>query len=231
MLYSVHEGIIAVDKNLTITLVNKSALRIFTNIGLSDNPVGMKLTDYLPFSKLDRVLKTGKSEKDEEIAVNGVTLLTNRAPLIVNKEIVGAISTFRDKTEVHQLAEQLTGVRIYAEALRAQSHEFMNRLHVILGMVRMEFYDELMDFINEIVDHRVNEVSYVTKNIKDPVLAGFIMGKLSTARENKVEMKIDNETIIPKPSEDHVTHELITIIGNVIDNAIEAMSEMKEKKL
>ncbi|MFC0472691.1 DcuS/MalK family sensor histidine kinase [Halalkalibacter kiskunsagensis] len=231
MLHSVHEGIIAVDKNSTITLVNKSALRIFTNIGLSDNPVGMKLTDYLSFSKLERVLKTGKSEKDEEIMVNGVTLLTNRAPLIVNKEIVGAISTFRDKTEVYQLAEQLTGVRMYAEALRAQSHEYMNRLHVILGMVKMGFYDELMDFINEIVDHRVNEVSYVTKNIKDPVLAGFIMGKLSTARENKVVMKIDNETIIPKPIEDHVTHELITIIGNVVDNAIEAMSEMKEKKL
>jgi CitB family two-component system sensor histidine kinase MalK len=231
MLQSVHEGIIAVDKNSTITLVNKSALRIFTNIGLSDNPVGMKLTDYLPFSKLERVLKTEKSEKDEEITVNGVTLLSNRAPLIVNKEIVGAISTFRDKTEVHQLAEQLTGVRMYAEALRAQSHEFMNRLHVILGMVKMGFYEELTDFINDIVDHRVNEVSDVTKNIKDPVLAGFIMGKLSIARENKVEMKIDNETIIPKPSEDHVTHELITIIGNVVDNAIEAMSDMKDKKL
>ncbi|WP_368482998.1 DcuS/MalK family sensor histidine kinase [Bacillus sp. MRMR6] len=231
MLQSVHEGIIAVDKNAIITLVNKSALRTFTNMGLSGNPVGMKLNDYFPFSKLERVLKTGKSEKDEEITLNGVTLLSNRAPLIVNKEIVGAISTFRDKTEVHQLAEQLTGVRMYAEALRAQSHEFMNRLHVILGMVKMGFYDDLMDFINEIVDHRVNEVSYVTKNIKDPVLAGFIIGKLSTARENKVEMKIDNETIIPKPSEEHVTHELITIIGNVVDNAMEAMSEVKEKKL
>lgn len=231
MLQSVHEGIIAVDKNATITLVNKSALRTFKNIGLSGNPVGMKLTDYLPFSELERVLKTGKSEKDEEIMVNGVTLLSNRAPLIVNKEIVGAISTFRDKTEVHQLAEQLTGVRMYAEALRAQSHEFMNRLHVILGMVKMGYYDELTNFISEIVDHRVNEVSYVTKNIKDPVLAGFIMGKLSAAREDKVEMKIDNETMIPRNSEDHVTHELITIIGNVVDNAIEAMSEMNEKKL
>ena len=231
MLQSVHEGIIAVDKNSIITVVNTSALRTFTNMGLSGNPVGMKLTDYFPLSKLERVLKTGKSEKDEEITVNGVTLLSNRAPLIVNKEIVGAISTFRDKTEVHQLAEQLTGVRMYAEALRAQSHEFMNRLHVILGMVKMGSYEELMAFINEIVDHRVNEVSYVTKNIKDPVLAGFIMGKLSTARENKIEMKIDNETIIPKPNEEHVTHELITIIGNVVDNAMEAMSEMKEKRL
>ncbi|WP_175640389.1 DcuS/MalK family sensor histidine kinase [Metabacillus schmidteae] len=231
MLQSVHEGIIAVDKDAIITLVNKSALRTFANMGLSGNPVGMKLADYFPLSKLERVLKTGKSEKDEEITVNGVTLLSNRAPLIVNKEIVGAISTFRDKTEVHQLAEQLTGVRMYAEALRAQSHEFMNRLHVILGMVKMGFYDELIEFINEIVDHRANEVSYVTKNIKDPVLAGFIMGKLSTARENKIEMKIDNETIIPKPNEEHITHELITIIGNVVDNAMEAMSDMSEKKL
>ncbi len=232
MLQSVHEGIIAVNKDLTITIVNMSAKRIFANIGLSDNPVGMKLTDFMPFSTLDRVLKTGKAEKDQEITINGVTILTNRAPLIVNNEIVGAISTFRDKTEVHQLAEQLTGVRLYAEALRAQSHEFMNRLHVILGMVKMGFYDELMDYIADIVDHRVNEVSYVTKSIKDPVLAGFIMGKLSTARENKVEMKIENETsIIPKPSEDHVTHDLITIIGNIVDNAMEAMSEMKEKKL
>ncbi len=231
MLQSVHEGIIAVDKHAIITLVNKSALRTFANMGLSGNPVGMKLNDFFPFSKLEQVLITGKSERDEEITVNGVTLLSNQAPLIVNKEIVGAISTFRDKTEVHQLAEQLTGVRMYAEALRAQSHEFMNRLHVILGMVKMGFYDELTKFINEIVDHRVNEVSYVTKNIKDPVLAGFIMGKLSTARENMIEMKIDNETIIPKPHNEHVTHELITIIGNIVDNAMEAMVEAKEKKL
>ncbi|MGM0874822.1 MAG: DcuS/MalK family sensor histidine kinase [Bacillota bacterium] len=231
MLQSVHEGIIAVDKDSTITLVNKSALRIFMNSGLLDNPVGMKLTEYMPSSKLDRVLKTGKSEQDEELTFNGVSILVNRVPLIVNKEIVGAISTFRDKTEVHQLAEQLTGVRMYAEALRAQSHEFMNRLHVILGMVKMGFYDELTNFINEVVDHRVHELGYVTKNIKDPALAGFIMGKLSFARENQVEIVIDNETVIPEPKEVNVTHELITIVGNVIDNAIEAMNDMKEKKL
>ncbi|USK31188.1 DcuS/MalK family sensor histidine kinase (plasmid) [Bacillus sp. CMF21] len=231
MLQSVHEGIIAVDKDSTITLVNKSALRIFMNSGLPDNPIGMKLTEYMPYSKLDRALKTGKPEQDEELTFNGVSILVNSVPLIVNQEIVGAISTFREKTEVHQLAEQLTGVRIYAEALRAQSHEFMNRLHVILGMVKMGFYDELTNFINEVVNHRVNEVGYVTKNIKDPALAGFIMGKLSFARENQVKMIIDNETVIPAPKGTNVTHELITIVGNLIDNAIEAMDGMKEKKL
>ncbi|MBD1382798.1 DcuS/MalK family sensor histidine kinase [Metabacillus arenae] len=231
MLQSVHEGIIAVDKDSTITLVNKSALRIFMNTGLPDNPVGMKLTEYMPSSKLDRVLKTGKPEQDVELTVNGVSILVNRVPLIVNKEIVGALSTFRDKTEVHQLAEQLTGVRMYAEALRAQSHEFMNRLHVILGLVKMGCFDELKKFINQIVDHRVHEIDHVTKNIKDPALAGFIMGKLSYARENLVEMRIENETVIPEPREAYVTHELITILGNVIDNAIEALNNMKEKKV
>lgn len=231
MLQSVHEGIIAVDKDSTITLVNKSALRIFMNSGLPDNPVGMKLTEYLPSSKLDRVLKTGKSEKDEELIFNGVSILVNRVPLIVNKEIVGAISTFRDKTEVHQLAEQLTGVRLYAEALRAQSHEFMNKLHVILGMVKMGVYDELSNFINQVVDHRVHEVANVMKNIKDPALAGFFMGKLSYARENQVEMIIENATVIPEPKDANVTHELITIVGNVIDNAIEAINNKGEKKV
>jgi CitB family two-component system sensor histidine kinase MalK len=98
-------------------------------------------------------------------------------------------------------------------------------------MVKMGFYDELTNFINEVVNHRVNEVGYVSKNIKDPALAGFIMGKLSFARENHVEMMIDNETVIPAPKDANVTHELITIVGNVIDNAIEAMDDMKEKKL
>ena len=128
MLQSVHEGIIAVDNQSTITLVNKSALQIFQKAGLSQKPVGMKIYDYMPSTRLDQVLETGKPELDEEQNINGVSILVNRVPLVVNGQVVGAISTFRDKTEVNQLAEQLTGVRTYAESLRAQSHEFMNTI-------------------------------------------------------------------------------------------------------
>lgn len=231
MLQSVHEGIVAVDQDSTITLVNKSALQIFKRAGLSQDPIGMKIEDYMPATQLNQVLQTGKPELDEEQNINGVSILFNRVPLIVNGHVVGAISTFRDKTEVKQLAEQLTGVRTYAEALRAQSHEFMNRLHVILGMVQMKLYDELADFIRTLVDYRNQELGTITQHIKDPALAGFIMGKLSFAREENVELLIESKTVIPEPDNPRITHDLITILGNLVDNAIEAMAETNEKMI
>ncbi|MDR6121311.1 CitB family two-component system sensor histidine kinase MalK [Bacillus sp. SLBN-46] len=231
MLQSVHEGIIAVDQSSTITLVNKSALQIFKKAGLSEDPIGMKIYEYMPSTQLDHVLETGQQELDKEQTINGVSILVNRVPLVVNGQIVGAISTFRDKTEVNQLAEQLTGVRTYAEALRAQSHEFMNRLHVILGMVQIKAYEELSGFIRTLVNYRNQEFGNITQHIKDPALAGFIMGKLSYAREENVDLSIESDTVIPEPAVSRTTHELITILGNLIDNAVEAMVDSVEKTL
>ncbi|MRI64731.1 two-component system sensor histidine kinase DcuS [Gracilibacillus thailandensis] len=231
MLQSVHEGILAVDDDLRITLVNKSALHLFKKAGLSDQPIGMKITDYMPNTKLDRVIETGESERNEEQTLNGISILTNREPLIVNNKVVGAISTFRDKTEVNQLAKQLTGVRTYVEALRAQSHEFMNRLHVILGMVQMGAYDELLPFIRKIIDMNNQEAAVITKTIKDPVLAGFLIGKMSYARERNVTFKISNDSRIDEALSLETSQELITIIGNLVDNAIEALTTSVEKKI
>ena len=231
MLQSVHEGIIAVDNEQTITLVNRSARQIFKKAGLSQDPVGLKIHEYLPSTGLDQVLETGNPKLDEEQTINGISILVNRVPLIVKGEVVGAISTFRDKTDVKQLAEQLTGVKTYAEALRAQSHEFMNRLHVILGMVQMKYYDELSEYIRTLVGHQNKELGNITQHIKDPALAGFLMGKLSYAREENVELLIEMNTLIPEPKKPQITHELITILGNLIDNAIEAMGESSEKTL
>lgn len=225
MLQSVREGVIAVDQDSTITLVNKSAKRIFNMAGLSEIPLGKSIQDLLPTFYMENVLKTGKSELDEEYTVNGVSILVNKVPLIVNKKVVGAIATFRNKTEIDELAEQLTGVKSYAEALRAQSHEFMNKLHVILGMVRMGMYEQLTKFISTLVDSRHHEVDNVTKNIKDPALAGFIMGKLSYSREKNVNLFFDIKTVLPELKNLTTTHELVTILGNLIDNAIEAMEE------
>ncbi|MFP7298787.1 DcuS/MalK family sensor histidine kinase [Neobacillus niacini] len=231
MLQSVREGIIAVDHEQTVTLVNQSARQIFQKAGLPEDPIGMKIHDFLPSTKLNHVLKTGKPELDEEQTINGVSILFNRVPLVVNNEIVGAISTFRDKSEVKQLAEQLTGVKTYAEALRAQSHEFMNRLHVILGMVQMRYYDELSEFITTLVGHQNQELGSIAQNIKDPALAGFLMGKLSYAREENVDFMIEVNSVIPEPADSKITHELITILGNLIDNAIEAMADSSDKTL
>jgi len=231
MLQSVREGIIAVDSQQTITLVNQSARHIFHKAGLPQNPIGMKIHEFLPSTRINQVLESGKSELDEEQIINGVSILFNRVPLVMNGEVVGAISTFRDKSDVKQLAEQLTGVKTYAEALRAQSHEFMNRLHVILGMVQMKYYDDLLDYIRMLVGHQNQELGNLAQHIKDPALAGFLMGKLSYAREENVELMIEVNSLIPEPADPKIVHELITILGNLIDNAIEAMGDSSDKIL
>ncbi|MCA1059581.1 DcuS/MalK family sensor histidine kinase [Rossellomorea aquimaris] len=231
MLQSVHEGVVAVNKDTTISLVNKSALKIFDRAGLSSDPIGMPIKEYMPHTRLERVMETGISELDEEQTINGVSILVNRVPLIVDNEVVGAISTFRDKTEVNRLAEQLTGVKSYAESLRAQSHEFMNKLHVILGLVKMQDYSHLGRYVKELVSLRVDEVSMVTSKVKDPVLAGFIMGKLSYAREKNVSLTIECHDLIPEPEDPDVTHEMITVIGNLLDNSIEATMGRDEKEV
>lgn len=231
MLQSVHEGIVAVDEQQNITLVNQSALHLFRRAGLSEDPIGMKITDFMPNTKLDQVIEAEYSEQDEEQTLNGIAILTNREPIIVNNQVVGAIATFRDKTEVNELAQQLTGVKTYIEALRAQTHEFMNRLHVILGMVQMEAYEELIEFIRKIIDLKNQDVAFVAKTVKDPVLAGFFIGKMSYARERNVTFTISPDTKVSRELSVDASKELITIIGNLVDNAIESIIEAPVKEI
>ncbi len=230
MLQSVHEGIVAVDKEGKINLVNKSAMDIFKKAGLKDNPIGMQINDYMASTQLPKVVELGKPERDKEQNINGLKILVNRVPLIVKDETVGAISTFRDKTEVNKLSEQLVGVKTYADTLRAQSHEFSNRLHVISGMLQMEHYDDLKQYIHEIVELGSQESGDITSKIKDAVLAGFLIGKLSLAREQNIKLSIMNHTTIPEPNYSYITHEMITIIGNLIDNSIDSLVTSSVKK-
>lgn len=231
MLESVREGILAIDQSGKITLVNRAARKLFQKTGLDGDPLGLKIENYLPETRLNSILISGNTEFDKEQNLNGVTILVNRVPVVVENQPVGAIATFRDKTEVQLLAEQLTGVRNYADALRSQAHEFMNKLHVILGLVHTEQYNTLAKYVNETVNHKETEMGFVTKKIQDLVLAGFLIGKLSSARESGAILSFECDDKVPKPALQDITHHLITIIGNLLDNALEAISECPVKKI
>lgn len=231
MLESVREGILAIDKDSRITLANAEALRLFNQAGILGDPVGKKIADCVPNTRMRIVLETGCAELDQELDLFGITLVTNVIPLCVNDKSVGAIATFRDKTEIIQMAEELTGVRLYAEALRAQAHEFMNKLHVILGMVHMEYYDQLSTYISRIAHQHQNEVGFIARHIKDPVLAGFILGKMSYAREVGAELVLFEECFLPEPADPEVIHELVTVFGNLVDNALEAVVDCPLKQI
>lgn len=231
MLQSVKEGIIAVDKEANVTLINNEAKRLFKKSGLEEDFIGKDVELYMPNSRIKEVLQTGEVQLNEEQNIYGITIVTNRVPLYVKGEIVGAIATFRDKTEIRKLAEELTGIRLYADALRAQSHEFMNKMHVVLGLTHMKQYEELQKYISGMVSEHQYEIGGIMKRIKSPVFAGFLLGKLSYAREKNIKLIISEDSYMPEIADESITHELITIVGNLIDNALEAVTNCEKKQV
>ncbi len=223
LVQSVREGILGVDKEMRITVVNQEAARLFAVAGITDAVIGKNVEEVVPNTNLHYVIETGLPEYDQEQELHGVRILTNRLPVTVKGEIVGAVATFRDKSEVTRLAEQLTGVKIYADALRSQTHEFMNRLHVILGLIHMGKYERVSDYIKEVSLQVQDEVGYVMSRIKDPVLAGFVMAKLSSAREKGIVFVLSEDTYVPEIGNVVSESDISTILGNLIENAMDAV--------
>lgn len=129
------------------------------------------------------------------------------------------------------MANQLTGVRNYADALRAQTHEFMNKMHVIMGLIDMKAYDELKQFTMEIANNRQAEAAYVVTRLKDITLAGFILGKISRARELDIEFSLTDESELTTEFIRPTVQELILIIGNLIENAFDVLRDHPSERI
>ncbi len=228
MLYSVKEAILAVDKRGNITIANEAAIKMLDVAGIKGDLLGQHVDDVIPNTGLHRVLNTGQAEFNQEQDLTGIRIITNRVPVQVNGEIVGALATFRDKTEVNRLAEELTGVRSYVDALRSQAHEFMNKLHVVLGLVQLKSYGKLEEYIQKIAHSQTEDVNFISQRVKDSVVAGLLLSKLSRAREVGVELHINEESFMPQLNT-NTQYELVTILGNLIDNAMDAVSSTPQK--
>ena len=223
LLQSVREGIVAVDRNMTITLLNEEGARLFAMAGIHGDLVGRRHDEVIPITGMRAVVETGVPQYDQEADVNGLKILTSRVPVLVDGRIAGAVATFRDKTEVSRLAEQLTGVRHFADALRAQTHEFMNKLHVILGLVKLGEHDRLKEYVVGIAGRLDDEVGYVLQRVKDPVVAGFLLARFAAAREQAIQLKLDPATVVPRCPGESEAHDIVTIVGNLLENAMEAL--------
>lgn len=228
MLQSAKEGILSVDKNLHITLMNAEAQRLIGENERLDGSVrhgsaaGPSESDFRSLLRMDRVLSTGDPVCDLEVESGGIALLVNVVPIRIEGRLEGAMATFRDKTEIVLLLERLSGISMYAEALRAQTHEFMNKLHIIMGLNDMKRYDRLGSYLQEAIPSLQIEAGAVTSQVKDPVMAGFLLGKLSRLKEAGVRLTVHEEGILPEAPEPSVSRELVTIVGNLLENAIEA---------
>lgn len=231
MLESVKEGIIAINDQGEIVVANQAACQLFHQSGLIENPISKQVDDYLPASLLKQVLVTGESAFNQQQKLNGIDIVVNRVPVILNGEIVGALATFRDKTELTSLVEQLSGAKAFAETLRMQTHEFMNKLHVITAMVHTKSYDELKEYTTYLSDAYQREVGTVSRLIKDPVISGYLVNKLSKARETGIHVELTGGKPLPRLKKIEHMDKIITILGNLFDNASEAVKDQENGQI
>lgn len=229
MLQAIQEGIISIDQDKRITMINDSAKSILGIEG--ENPIGEKIFDMFPNSGLEEVLETGIPLKEKEKDLYGINIVMNIVPIINKGETIGVIASFRDKTELTRLAEEITGFNEVVQTLRANSHEFLNKLHVILGLVRVGDIEEIKRYILDIKDTREQLLVSVMKKINDPVLAGIVLGKISRAKELGINFHINSTSPIQAIDDKDKATALVIIIGNLIENAFEAtVKENKDNK-
>ncbi len=219
ILESVREGIIAIDDMGRITLINHSARAI---LKLKPNLKGCLLREIVPNMQLLHVLQTGKAVFDLEQKVGDVQILTNQVPIEVKGAYVGAIASFREMTEVTLMAEELTEVKRYVEALRVYNHEFLNKLHTIAGLIHLGKSDQALKAISESTETLQGVMSLITKRIKNPSVGGLLLGKIGQCRELGIRLEIDPTSYLGSVG-NLGSNALVTVLGNLLENAISSV--------
>ena len=225
MLQSIKEGVIAIDDRAQVTLINQEARQMFLETGTEINPHPEHNQPPQPLiATLCDVMRSGIARRDEEINFKGRFLLSNTVPVRSNDVIIGAICTFRDKTEVSQLMQRLSGMVNYADSLRERSHEFMNKLHVILGLLHMKSYTQLEDYILKTANNYQAEIGSLLLKIKSPVIAGFLLSKINRASDTRHLLTLSDDSFLPDNINENQVAALITVLGNLIENALDALA-------
>ncbi len=228
---TVKEGIVVINRNGLISQINDEAIRILHMDKSKENIIGKSISTLIPNIRLNKVMNKGIAEYDCEQNIDGVVILINRIPLYVKNKLVGAIASFRDITEIRQLAEKLKGINRDADTLRSQSHEFSNKLHVIYGLAYQNNKKELVNYLEGIIGNKQPELDEISQYIKDPIIAGFLNSKLSRIKELGVSLTFNINGMLAPISNHLVIHSLITILGNLIDNSLDAVHSLADKKI
>ena len=212
ILESIDEGIVAVDASGNILYTNTAAGPIVKNYGES----------------LINTLMSG--EKEYNIAENGMNDANIMVDRIPNNENGGSVGIIHDRTEYRKLADDLAGTRFLVDSMRANNHEFTNKLHVILGLIEMKHYDEAISYIENAAFIQRELISKIMNKISDPSIAALLIGKTARSSELNVSFLLNDDSIYNRSDIDIPSQVIITIIGNLIDNALDAMNQMKENE-
>jgi len=225
---AIRAGIIAVNDIRGIRLINKTAKEY---LGITGDVINKDISGFFPHEEIDETLKSGNYLASAEMNINNIKMVVNIVPIRHDGSIRGAVVTFRRKDEMHLLLQELSKVREYSEMLRVQSHEYSNKLHTIAGLIQIEAYQEACDMILSESKQYHELIELMKEAVPHPLISAVIIGKHNRAKELKIDFSIDSTSrLIDVP--ESVDHEkLVTIIGNLLDNAFDAVKDTENKKV
>lgn len=218
LLHSIREGIIAVDPDNRVTMVNDGALEL---LGLDRRVVGHQIDELALPRQVAATLTEGDDSQDVVLLVGTRVVVFNKRSASSHGEGIGTVTTMRDHTDLVSMQSQLSSNLSITDTLRAQTHEFANQLHTISGLVQLGEYDEVRQLIGDLSRRRADLSDAVTRRVDDPAIAALLIAKSSVAAEAGVTLTVTSQSqlsVLPRA----LSADLITIIGNLVDNAVDA---------
>lgn len=165
--------------------------------------------------------------KNVEAIINGERFYIKILPIYDLDKYFGMLILIKKREDVEKYLKEITGIDQLVEGMRANIHEFKNRLHVILGLINLGKIDMVKKYILDLQE--LNQYDFKKyKNIKNTFIKAMLLGKDGVAKERKIIFEIDEESIVEETRKNHLTVDITTILGNLIENSIDSFENNLE---
>ena len=226
ILETLEEGILVVDANGVMQFANGAAIRMLWDDARIE--IIGKNVEIFGDGILSNAIKGG--EKELNISLTNTDIILDRVPIKENGRTVGTIAILHNRAEYTKLMNDLSGTRYLVDSMRANNHDFTNKLHVILGLIQMEMYDEASSYIQNITMVQRENISKVMSAVNEPAVAALLIGKIARASELNVKFVLREGCCYCSADMNLPSEMLITVIGNLLDNAFDTMNESNDYK-
>ncbi len=225
VLHSVREGLLLLDGEGRVQLVNDEARRL---LALPDDVIGTPIEDLGLAPGLVAAARGRTAESDDLYLAGERILVVSSAPARWDGRDVGSVATLRDHTELRSVTGELEVVRRLTESLRSQNHESANRLHTVVSLIEMGRPEEAVEFATSELHVAQLLTDRVVGAVDDPVVAALLLGKSAEAAERGIDLAVSGA--VPEgtgvPGRD-----LVTVVGNLVDNAFDAVADADPRRV
>jgi two-component system, CitB family, sensor kinase len=219
---SIRDAIVAVDLKNRVISMNKRAREILQDQQVE---IGKTISNERIQNILREVIRNKKGRSNQNIPIGHQLYVMDLSPVLNQDKAIGTVITIRTVSEIEQLTDEVTKITAYSEHMRAQNHEYLNKLNTIYGLISLQQYDKALEIISGEVKDRQDIIAFLISSVKDPLIAACLLGKINRAKERKTQLLVDMDSNLCEIPEGMDTQLIVTVLGNVIDNAIDASRE------